>query len=182
MCSQWFSHTGFAPHSWRVCFPSLHCSDSRLLCQELSDAGPGLHALPRSKPLRFRFLGTPQRCRLCWACILRLSQVQAAQVTRSLVRVVAPSWRLRLIPSPVPAAQVFWVYSRRTFSLLRSWSLAVTILEDVDQQESQEVLVSNEVCLQFGIGCLSGAVIAPFWLWLPSPACLWWLMGQSTAG
>ena len=69
------------PCSQRVCFPSLHCSDSRLLCRELSDAGPGLHALPRSKPLRFRFTGTPQRCRLVWACVLRPSLVWAAQVT-----------------------------------------------------------------------------------------------------
>ena len=29
------------PHSQHVCFPSLHCSDSRLLCWELSDGGPG---------------------------------------------------------------------------------------------------------------------------------------------
>ena len=48
----------------------------------------------------------------------------------------------------------------------------MTLLADVNHPESQEVLVSNEVCLQFGIGCLSGAAIAPFWLWLPSPACL----------
>ena len=45
-------------------FPSIHCSDSKLLSQELSDVGPGLHALPRSKLLRFRFSGTPQRHRL----------------------------------------------------------------------------------------------------------------------
>ena len=38
-----------------VCFPCLHCLGSRLLCWELSEAGPGLYALPRSKPLRFRF-------------------------------------------------------------------------------------------------------------------------------
>ena len=50
--------------SRRVCFPCLHCLGSRLLCRELSEAGPGLYALPRSKPLRFRYLGTPQRCRL----------------------------------------------------------------------------------------------------------------------
>ena len=43
---------------------------------------------------------------------------------------------------------------------------------DVNRPKSQEVLVSNEVCLQFGIGYLSGAVIAPFRLWLPLPACL----------
>ena len=79
------------PRSWQVCFPSLHCSGSRLLCWELSDAGPGLRALPRSKPHRFRFSGTPQRCRLGWACVLCPSQVQAAQVTRCLASTVAPS-------------------------------------------------------------------------------------------
>ena len=52
------------PCSRHVCFPSLHCSDSRLLCRELSDAGPGLHALPRSKLLGFRFLGTKVQTRL----------------------------------------------------------------------------------------------------------------------
>ena len=31
---------------------------------EMSKAGPGWHALPRSKPLRFRFSRTPQRHRL----------------------------------------------------------------------------------------------------------------------
>ena len=44
--------------------------------------------------------------------------------------------------------------------------------EDIDCPESQEVLVSKEVCLQFGIGCLFGAAIAPFRLWLSSPAYL----------
>ena len=63
------------PRSWYVCFSSLHCSDSKLLCRKLSDAGPGLHALPRSKPLRFRFSGTSQRRRFGWACVLCPSQV-----------------------------------------------------------------------------------------------------------
>ena len=79
------------PYLQHVCFLSLHCSGSRLLCQELSEVGPGLHALPRSKPLRFRFSGTPQRRRLGWACVLCPSQVQAPQVTRCLVRTVVPS-------------------------------------------------------------------------------------------
>ena len=70
------------PLSRCVCFPSLHCSGSSLLCRELSEAGPGLHALPRSKPLRFRFSGTRQRPRLGWASVLCPSQVRAAQVTR----------------------------------------------------------------------------------------------------
>ena len=58
------------PRSQRVCFPNLHCSGSRLLCQELSEVGPGFSGLPRSKPFRFRFLGTPQRHRLGWACFV----------------------------------------------------------------------------------------------------------------
>ena len=79
------------PRSRCVCFPSLHCSGSRLLCWELSEAGTGLHALPRSKQLRFRFSGTLQRRRLGWACVLCPSQVRAAQVTRCLASAVTSS-------------------------------------------------------------------------------------------
>ena len=52
------------PGSWHVCFPSLHCSGSRLFCRELSKAGRGFCALPSSHLLRFRFSGIPQRHRL----------------------------------------------------------------------------------------------------------------------
>ena len=56
-----------------ACVVSLHaclpCLGSRLLCQELSEASPGFYALPRSKLLRFRHLGSPQRCRLGWTCV-----------------------------------------------------------------------------------------------------------------
>ena len=57
-------------------------------------------------------------------------------------------------------------------SLPGSLSLAATLPAGVDCPESQEVLVSNKVSLQVGKGCLSVAVIAPFRLWLPLPACL----------
>ena len=79
------------PCSWPVCFLSLHCSGFRFLCRELSEASHGLHEFPRSKLLRFRFSGTPQRHRLGWACVLCLSQVRAAQVTKCLVSAVVPS-------------------------------------------------------------------------------------------
>ena len=107
-CSQCFSHTGFAPAHGG--FPCLHCLGSRLLCRELSEAGPGLYALPRSKPLRFRYLGTPQRHRLGWACALCPSQVRAAQVTRCLACTVPATYHL-----PCPCL-VFWVYNWHTFS------------------------------------------------------------------
>ena len=76
------------PRSRHLCFPCLHCLGSRLLCQELSEAGPGLYALFRSKPLRFRYSGSSQRCRLSCACVLCPSQVQAAHVTRCLASAV----------------------------------------------------------------------------------------------
>ena len=75
-CLQCFSCTGFA-HS--MCafmvysFQALGCSDG-----ELSEAGPGLCALPRGKLLRFRFSGTPQRHRLAWKFVLCPSQVMVS--------------------------------------------------------------------------------------------------------
>ena len=58
--------------------------------RELSEVGPGLHALPRSTPLRFRFSGAPPRHRLGWACVLCPSQIQAAQATRCSARCALP--------------------------------------------------------------------------------------------
>ena len=92
VCSQCLGHTGFAPAHGG--FPCLHCLGSRLLFWELSEAGPGLCALPRSKPLRFRYLGSPQRRRLGWACVLCPSQVRAAQVIRCLASTVTVTYRL----------------------------------------------------------------------------------------
>ena len=96
------------PRSQRVCFPSLHCSGSRLLFQGLSEAGPVLSALPRSKPPRFRSSSTPQRHRFDWACVLCPSPVRAAQVTRCFAS-------CNLSPPPSHCS-VFWVYNGCTFS------------------------------------------------------------------
>ena len=89
VCSQCLSHAGPAP----AC--NAHSSGSRLLCQELSKVGPGLHAPPRSKPLKFRHSGSPQRHRLGWACVLCPSHVRAAQVMRCLESAVTD-----LLPPP----------------------------------------------------------------------------------
>ena len=67
---------------------------------ELAKAGPGLHALPRSKLLRFRFSCIPQRHRLGWACVLCPSQVRAAQATRCLASALSPCGRCILSPPP----------------------------------------------------------------------------------
>ena len=68
----------------------------------------GWRALPRSKPLRFRFSGTPQRDRLSWACVLCPSQVRTAQATRcsgsALSQLGGASNHL-----PGPSPSVSWV-------------------------------------------------------------------------
>ena len=74
VCSQCLSSVGPAPAH------GAHSSGSRLLHREPSESGSGLHAPPRSKPLRLRHSGSPQRRRLGWACVLCPSQVRAARV------------------------------------------------------------------------------------------------------
>ena len=72
------------PHSRMCAFPVYTAQAPGCSAGELSKAGPGLRALPRSKLLRFRFSGTPQGHRLGWACVLCISKVGAAQVTIAL--------------------------------------------------------------------------------------------------
>ena len=85
-CSQCMDYTGFAPAHGLCAFPVYSAQDPSGSAGKLSKVGPGFCALPRSKLLRltFSFLGTPQRHRRGWACILCPSQVQAAQETRCL--------------------------------------------------------------------------------------------------
>ena len=101
-CSQCLGHTGFAPAHGVCALPVCTAQAPGGSARELSKAGPGLHALLRSKPLRFRILGTPQRRRLGWACMLCPSQVQAGQVTRCLASALSLDV-VRLITFPVPA-------------------------------------------------------------------------------
>ena len=89
-CSQCLGHTGFAPAHSVCAFPDYTAQAPGCSAGELSKAGPGLHALPRSMPLRFRFLGTPQKHRFSWACIPCPSQVWAAQATRCLANSLSP--------------------------------------------------------------------------------------------
>ena len=105
-CSQCLGHTGFVPAHDVCAFLVYTAQAPGCSAGELSKAGPGLCALPRPMPLRFRFSGTPQRCRLGWACvlcpsqvcILCPSQVSAAQVTRCLVSALFPAGPCVLSP------------------------------------------------------------------------------------
>ena len=139
------------PRSWGMYPPCPHCSGSRLLCREPSAAGPGLLAPPRSKPLRFRNSGSPQRHRLGWACVLCPSQVLAAQVMRCLASVVAATYRL-------PAAQ------------LSGCTMDAPSQVDVDCPEPQEVLAKkpaysfvDNVSLGLRLPPSSSGCLSPEW-------------------
>ena len=118
--------------------------------REQSEAGPGLHAPPRSKPLRFRHSGSPQRHRLGWACVLCSSQVRAAQVMRCLASANVVTYRL-------PATR------------LSGCKTGAPSQADVDRPDPQEVLVSKEGCLQFYTPALrSGDKLCPCLTWRPT--------------
>ena len=97
-CSQCLGHMGFAPSHRACAFPVYTAQAPGCSEGELSKAGPGLRALPKSKLLRFRFLGTPQRHRLGWAYVLCPSQVQATQKTRCLGSTLSPGGLCSLSP------------------------------------------------------------------------------------
>ena len=101
-CSQSMDHSWFAPIHCVCAFPVYTAQAPGCSAGELSNMGPGLHAFLRLKPLRFRFLGTSQRCRLGWACLLCPSQVRAAHMTRCLVSALSQVG-VHLITSQVPA-------------------------------------------------------------------------------
>ena len=124
-----------------MCPPCPHCSGSRLLHREPSEASPRLHAPPQSKPLKLRHSRSLQRCRLGWACVLCPSQVRAA-------------WEFGergcCDLSPFPSLLL-------SFLGVQLAPLISPLLGDCP--EPQEFLVSKEACLQFGR--FSGAAIAP---------------------
>ena len=114
-CLQCLGHTGFASaHS--MCAFLIYCAQTPgCSAWVLSKGGPGLCALLRSKPLRFKFSDSPQRHRLGWACVLCPSQVQAAQVTRCLASALSQLGSASYhLPSPSPL--VSWVHHKSAIS------------------------------------------------------------------
>ena len=175
-CLQCLGHTGFASTHGVCAFLVYTAQAPSCSAGKLSKVGPAFHALPSSTPLRFRFLGTPQRHKLSWTCVLCLSQVWAAQATRCLVSTLSTVTGY-LITSLVPATRfpgyTAWVSSQvYHVSSLESWSLAVTLLVYVNCPGSQEDLVRNwkPVCSLVG-DAVSGAEFSGFRLWLQS-TCL----------
>ena len=150
------SHWVF-PCSRSLCCPSLHCSGSRLLCRGIVQSSSWVMCTSRSKPLRFRFLGAPQRCRLGWVCVLCPPQVRAAQATRCLASALSQvGGASHYLPAPSPSVSCVrhgstasgvscvssgglisgcdppgrWQPSRISEDLLSNWEPAHSLVED----------------------------------------------------
>ena len=121
--SQCMDHTGFAPAhgSMAACAFQVYTAQAPgCSAGVLSKMGPAIRALPRSKMLWFRFLGTPQCHRLGWACILCPFQVWAAQATRCFVSSLSQVGHINHLPSPTHS--VSWVHRKSTISGVSSVS------------------------------------------------------------
>ena len=135
-CSQCLSHTGFAPAHSMCAFPVYTAQAPGCSAGELSKVGPGLRALSRSKLLRFRFLGTPQRHRLSWACVLCPSQIRGAQMTRCLASTLSPGWGCILSP---PLSQLLGFLGAQQVHHLRC-ALCLFCRADLWLQSSRQML------------------------------------------
>ena len=134
-----------------VHFPGLSCSGSGspVLHKGIDSVGPVFCAVSRSEQLR--------RPSAWWA--------HSPQVCGASYHLSGPSLSVSWLRSSA-LSQVCSV------SPLGSWSLAATLLADVNCPRSQEGSVNNWERVRSLVGdAFSGAEFAPFWLWLP-PACL----------
>ena len=109
-------HTGFSPAHGTCAFPVYTAQAPGCSAGELSKAGSGFLALPRSKLLRFRFSGTPQR--QTWLGMRFLPfQCPSSSGDQLLGERTVPGGLCILITFPVPAAQ-FPGCARKTPSLM----------------------------------------------------------------
>ena len=117
-------------------------SPSTLLRHQVSlqGVGPDLCALSRPKPLKIRFSGTPQKCRLGWACVLCLPWPSSSG-NQELDECTLPRCS---VPFPLLSPGLTFqaccsCCSVCLVSLLGSCFLTATLPVDVNHPESQEV-------------------------------------------
>ena len=190
-CSQCLGHTGFVPAHGACTFVAYTAQSPGCSARELSKASPGLCALPRSKLLRFRFSGTPQRHRLSWACALCPSQVWAAQATRCLASALSQVWG-RSYHLCIPSPSVSWVCSKSTISGVLCVSSGELIsdlqpswwMSTVQDPRKTWLATRSLLTVLWRMPSLGPRLPLTFWLF-PSPVCLSASSGgrhQSAAG
>ena len=179
-CSQCQDHTGFAPAHSMCAFPVYIAQAPGCSAGEKFKVGPGFHVhfpgLSHSgSSSGVLHKGTDSVGPAFWACVLCPSQFWAAQATRCLASTYSPG-AVHLITSPVPAARFPGCAAASQMCLvspLGSWSLAATLLMDVNYPGFQEDLVSDwEPARSWWGDAISRAEFASFLLALVALACL----------
>ena len=115
-CSQCLGHTGFAPAQGMCAFLVYTAQAPGCSAGELSKAGPGLRALPRSKPLRFRFSGTPTRAQTLLGLRFVSLPGPSSSGGQVLGEYTLPRWGGASYHLPCPSRSVSWVCSGSTIS------------------------------------------------------------------
>jgi len=187
-CVQCLGHTGFAPTHSMCAFPVYNTQAPGCSEGELSEVGPGLHALPRSKPLRFRFSGTPQRHRLGWTCFVPFPGPSVSD-NQVLGKHTLPRWGSASYHLPSPSRSFSWVLSGSTISVVPCVSSGELISGCDPPGRCQPSRISGRLdkqlgaCSQFGRECHLWGWDCPLLALAVSclPLCLQWRMGQSAA-
>ena len=104
-----------APAHGACAFPVYTAQAPGCSAGELSKVGPGLCALPRSKLLRFRFSGTPQRYKLGWACVLCPSPGLRNSGNRCLVSTLSQVYNVSYHLTG-PSCSISWVRCKSAVS------------------------------------------------------------------
>ena len=143
-CSVWT--TGFAPSHDVCAFPIYTAQAPGCSAGELSKVGPCV--LPRSKLLRFGVLKYSTKAQIQFGMHFVPFPGQRRSGNQVLAKRSIPGGWCSLITSPIPAAlfpgcTVGAPPQVCRISLLGNWSLAETLLADVNCVGSQEDLVSN---------------------------------------
>ena len=115
------------PHSRFVCFHGLHFSGSRLLCWELSEAGPGLYALLRSKS-QVQVLRYSTKAQTWLGLRFVPFPGPSSSGDQVLGKHSRPQLKAATYHLPRPSRLVFWVYNWRTISGGCRWSRIPRIL------------------------------------------------------
>ena len=108
-CLQCLDHIGFAPAHGMCAFPVYTAQAPGCSARELSKAGPGLHVLPRSKPLRFRFWVLYKGTDLVgpvFCALPRSEQLRQQMLGQCTLCRCSASYHL-----PGPSLTVSWVHS-----------------------------------------------------------------------
>ena len=114
-CLQCLHHTGFASAHGVCAFLVYTAQAPGCSVAELSKAGPGLHALSRSKLLRFRFSCTPQRQTQLGLRFLPFPGLSSSG-NQVLGEHTLPGRRGILSPPLSQPLSVSWVYSKSAIS------------------------------------------------------------------